>query len=113
MTTAAVLVCLVVQVFAIAGQIFLKRAMSPGGKGESAPVDWRWLVPGIASFTVWFFLWLGLLSKWDISQVYPFDALNATWIALAARVVLDERLPARGWAGIAIISAGIALVSQS
>jgi uncharacterized membrane protein len=114
MTPAAIALCLLVQVFAIVGQLLLKRAMSPQGQADgSAPIAWRWMVPGIASFTVWFFLWLGLLSKWEISQVYPFDALNATWIALAARVVLDERLPARGWAGLALISAGIAVVSQS
>src|SRR5262249_10919625 len=86
------------QVVAIIGQLCLKHAMAPNGEqnGE-APIAWRWLVPGVTSFAVWFFLWLGLLSQWDVSQVYPFDALNATWIALAARVVLNERLPARGW----------------
>jgi uncharacterized membrane protein len=113
-TRAAIALCLLVQVLAIAGQLFLKRAMSPGGEDEApSAIAWGFMLPGIASFTVWFFLWLGILAKWEVSQVYPFDALNATWIALAARVVLKERLPARGWLGIALITAGIAMVSQS
>ncbi len=114
MTPSAIALCILVQVFIIVGELLLKRAMSPNGdRDEQAPIAWGWLSLGVACFTMWFFLWLGILSKWDISQVYPFDALNSAGIAIAARLVLNERLPARGWIGIALISVGIVMVSQS
>ena len=114
MTVPAVALCVLVQGFVIVGELFLKRAMSPGGvRDEESPIAWRWLFAGVACFSLWFFLWLGILARWDISQVYPFDAINSAGIAIAARLVLNERLPARGWLGVALISVGILVVSQS
>ena len=114
MTVSAVALCILVQAFVVVGELFLKRAMSPRGvRGEESPIVWRWLFMGVACFSLWFFLWLGILARWDISQVYPFDALNSAGIAIAARLVLDERLPPLGWLGIALISVGILVVSQS
>jgi transporter family protein len=113
-TPAAIALCVLVQGFIIVGELLLKRAMSPtGARDDQAPIAWGWLMLGVASFSMWFFLWLGILSKWDISQVYPFDALNSAGIAIAARLVLNERLPARGWIGIGLISLGILVVSQT
>ncbi|HTO55893.1 MAG TPA: EamA family transporter [Myxococcota bacterium] len=114
MTPSAVALCIAVQAFIIVGQLLLKRGMAPPGSlGDGAPIAWRWLVAGVVCFAAWFFLWLGILRKWDVSQVYPFDALNSAGIALAARVVLHETLPTRGWLGIGLITLGILLVSQS
>jgi uncharacterized membrane protein len=113
-TVSAVALCVLVQGIVIVGELFLKRAMSPGGvRHAGGPIVWRWLFMGVACFSLWFFLWLGILARWDISQVYPFDALNSAGIAIAARLVLNEKLPARGWLGVALISAGIVVVSQS
>jgi uncharacterized membrane protein len=113
-TPGAIALCLGVQGFIIVGELLLKRGMAPtGSHGDGAPIAWPWLLCGVVCFSAWFFLWLGILSKWDISQVYPFDALNSAGIALAARVVLQERLPARGWIGIGLITIGILMVSQS
>jgi uncharacterized membrane protein len=111
MTAFAIFLCLLVQVFLVVGQLLLKHAMSP--KSGQGTIIWRWLILGMFSFSLWFFIWLGILSKWDLSQVFPFEGLNAVLIAITAAVLLKEKLPVRGWIGIALISAGIMLVSAS
>jgi uncharacterized membrane protein len=114
MTASAIALCLGVQAFTVVGQLLLKRGMAPtGSHGDGAPIAWSWLLAGVSCMAAWFFLWLGILAKWEVSQVYPFDALNSAGIALAARVVLRETLPVRGWLGIGLITAGILVVSQS
>ena len=68
---------------------------------------------GIGCLTAWFFLWLGLLGKWDLSKLFPFEGLNPAMMAVAAWLVLKEKLPASAWAGIVLLCAGIAVVTAS
>ncbi len=63
--------------------------------------------------TLWFFLWLGLLSKWDISKLFPFEGLNPVLMAIAAWLVLKEKLPISAWFGLVLVCVGIAIVSAS
>jgi drug/metabolite transporter (DMT)-like permease len=102
-----IFLCCLVQAFLVIGQLFLKRAMS------SPKIGWKWFFLGIGNFTLWFFIWLGVLKSNDLSQVFPFEGLNAALVAIAAAWLLKEKMTARGWIGIALISAGIMLVSQS
>ena len=107
MTATAILLCVACEVALIFGQLFLKRAMA------STPIGIRWLAGGIGFEAIWFFLWIYLLARWDLSRIFPFEGLNPVLIALGAVVFLRERLPARAWVGIAMISTGIVLVSLS
>lgn len=68
------------------------------------------LAPGIACMTAWFFLWLGLLQRLELSHIFPFEGLNPALMVLAAWFFLNERMSARAWLGIALITVGIALV---
>ena len=68
---------------------------------------------GIACMSVWFFLWLGLMSRWELSKLFPFEGLNPAIMAIAAWLLLKERMPAGAWAGLALICAGIAVVASS
>jgi uncharacterized membrane protein len=107
MSTTAILLCVLCEIALILGQLFLKRAMS------AAPIRFGWLAGGIAFETVWFFLWLYLLARWDLSRIFPFEGLNPVLIAIGAMVFLKERLPLKAWIGIAMISVGIGIVSSS
>ena len=70
---------------------------------------WFWL--GIGLLTLGFFSLLAILSWQDVSFVIPATALGYVAGALAAKLVLREQLTPRRWAGILLVSAGVALVS--
>jgi drug/metabolite transporter (DMT)-like permease len=98
----------------VAGQLFLKRAMEPMTKGDHGRRRFGSLLgTGIFLMTISFFLTLGLLQRFDLSYLYPFQGLSVIIIALAAAVVLRERLTLQLMIGAAVISAGIILVSIS
>jgi uncharacterized membrane protein len=107
-TGLLIFLCVLCQVFLVAGQVLLKRAMSgPEVRWQRAAMR---LFPGISCMTVWFFLWLGLLAQLDLSKIFPFEGLNPALMILAAAVFLKERISATTWVGMALITAGIMLV---
>ena len=112
MTAVAVILCVVCQLFLVAGQLLLKHAMDPKAAGGWRRMALR-LVPGIVCMTVWFFLWLGLLERLELSHIFPFEGLNPALMVIGAWVFFRERMTARTWAGIGLITAGIVLVTGS
>jgi uncharacterized membrane protein len=105
MTTAAILLCVLCELALILGQLFLKRAMA------AAPIRMGWLAGGIGFEAIWFFLWIHLLARWDLSRIFPFEGLNPALIAIGAMIFLRERPPLKAWIGIALISTGIAIIA--
>jgi uncharacterized membrane protein len=98
----------------VAGQLFLKHGMeSSSAKGFRDAAVRRNLICGIASMAVHFFLTLGLLQKFDLSYIYPFQGLSVIFICIAAAIVLRERLTLQLAIGSLLISAGVVLVSLS
>jgi uncharacterized membrane protein len=98
----------------VAGQLFLKRAMeSTGAAGGRHPRFGALLAAGIFLMTISFFLTLGLLQRFDLSYLYPFQGLSVIIISFAAAIVLRERLTLQLTIGAALISIGIVLVSLS
>jgi uncharacterized membrane protein len=111
-TAVAIILCIVCQLFLVIGQLFLKHAMNPKENSSWRTTAVR-LIPGIACMTIWFFLWLGLLEKLELSHIFPFEGLNPALMVLGAWFFFKERLSARAWSGIALITIGIVLVSGS
>jgi drug/metabolite transporter (DMT)-like permease len=70
---------------------------------------WFWL--GIALLALNFFALLTLLSWANVSFVIPATALSYVVGALAAKLLLGERLTPLRWAGILLVSAGVAIVT--
>ena len=98
----------------VAAQLILKRAMefsATNGLRNSRFVSLA--ATGIALMTVSFFLTLGLLQRFDLSYLYPFQGLSVIFITLLAAVALKEKLSARLTLGALLITAGIVLVSIS
>lgn len=108
----AVILCIVCQLFLVAGQLFFKHAMSPPTPLPKSTTA-RNLILGIALQAVWFFLWLGLLQHNDLSKIFPFEAFNPALMVLCAALVLKERIPAGAWLGIGVLCVGLVIVGAS
>jgi drug/metabolite transporter (DMT)-like permease len=98
----------------VAAQLILKRAMEATTTTGFRNAHFVWKVTGgVILMTISFFLTLGLLQRFDLSYLYPFQGLSVIFITLMAAVVLKEKLSVRLTVGALLISAGIVLVSLS
>ena len=98
----------------VAGQLLFKRAMdSSTARGFKNRRTIITLSAGIAVMTISFLLNLGLLQRFDLSYLYPFQGSSIVIIMLLAAVLLKERLTPRLIIGTLLITAGVVLVSIS
>jgi uncharacterized membrane protein len=113
-TFLAFLFILVSLVTFVAAQLILKRAMEfSATNGMRNSYFMSRVAIGVVLMTVSFFLTLGLLQRFDLSYLYPFQGLSVIFITILAAVVLKEKLSARLTIGALLITAGIVLVSMS
>ena len=79
------------------------------------PGVWAYLLPSLAVVTLYRALLIATYNRGDLSQVYPLMRGSAPLIvALLATSLAAEQLPPAGYAGVALVSAGIlSLVSWS
>ena len=98
----------------VAGQLFLKHAMESTTRTDGTRRRFVLLLSsGIFLMTISFFLTLGLLQRFDLSYLYPFQGLSVIIITILAGVILKEKLTMQLTIGGVLISAGIVLVSLS
>ena len=98
----------------VAAQLILKRAMDATTRTGFRKAHFVSKVTGgVVLMTISFFLTLGLLQRFDLSYLYPFQGLSVIFVTLTAAVVLKEKLSPRLIVGAVLISAGIVLVSMS
>ena len=98
----------------VAAQLILKRAMEFSATNGMSNSHFMLLVAvGVALMTISFFLTLGLLQRFDLSYLYPFQGLSVIFITMLAAVLLKEKLSVRLTIGALLITAGIVLVSMS
>jgi bacterial/archaeal transporter family protein len=98
----------------VAGQLLLKKGMELTGRDARSHRRFlTFLVAGIIAMTISFFLTLGLLQRFDLSYLYPFQGLSVILIAITAAITLREKLTLQLAIGALLISAGIFLVSLS
>jgi drug/metabolite transporter (DMT)-like permease len=96
------------------GNFFLKSGVPAQ---LDTPLDYITVLfrPVVALGVVLLILWMAsrmtLLSWADLSYVLPVTSVGYVLVALAGRVLLHEHITARRWTGIALIMAGVALVS--
>jgi len=76
--------------------------------GRAFREPWMWI--GIAQLTVAFCSLLALLSWEQVSFVLPATALSYVTGALGGKYFLGERLTTLRWAGVGLVSVGVALV---
>jgi uncharacterized membrane protein len=98
----------------VAGQLFFKRAMALSSTaGFRDRKTLLILTGGLVTMTISFLLNLGLLQRFDLSYLYPFQGLSVIIISVAAAVVLQEKLTLRLTIGAILITIGVALVSST
>jgi len=98
----------------VTGQLLFKRAMELSRKlGFRNRQTISILGVGILVMTTSFCLNLGLLQRFDLSYLYPFQGSSIIIITLLAALILKESLTARLIAGTLLITAGVVLVSMS
>jgi len=65
----------------------------------------------VCFMALFFFTWLALLSRADLSFILPLTAVTYVLNGLAAGPVLGERVSPKRWVGIVIIAVGVVLVT--
>jgi uncharacterized membrane protein len=99
----------------VAGQLVLKHAMESTRQAASLR-ETKFvsrLIFGIFLMTISFFITLGLLQRFDLSYLYPFQGLSIIIISVLAAIVLKERLTLRLMIGVVLVTCGVVLVSLS
>ena len=114
----AVLLWLLNALFDTAGQLALKAAAVDPRAGDGL-ARWRfmatrpWLWLGVACFVIEFGLWLAFLSLVPLSAGVLLGSINIVVVMLVGRLLFAERLSGLRVAGIALISAGVAVVGAA
>jgi len=119
-TVVYVLTCVIMLV---AGQILIKHGLTlKGGFQLGWGSFWSEIAKVITSGYIWAggiisvssgLLWMDVLSKKELSFVYPFISLTYVFSLLAAAIVLREYVSPLRWLGVAVICAGVYMVSRS
>ena len=107
--------CATVVVFSnVFGNFFMKLGMP---RELASPLEYitvlfrPYVALGVALLVLWMLSRMALLSWADLSYVLPVTSVGYVLVALAGRVLLHEAITAKRWSGIALIVAGVALVS--
>ena len=112
MTFVAFLFILISLVTFVAAQLILKRAMEfSATHGMRNSYFTSRVAIGVFLMTISFFLTLGLLQRFDLSYLYPFQGLSVIIISLLGGIILKEKLNLQLVLGALLISIGVVLVS--
>jgi drug/metabolite transporter (DMT)-like permease len=107
---------------AAVGQIFVRRGMQQVGSLETwspvllAAYFWRaltnwYVIIGTALNAVFYFLFLAALSWTDVTVVLPMTAIEYAFAAALAVAILHESVSPLRWGGIALVVAGVILIT--
>jgi len=106
---------------AIAGQLLMKKGMMAFG---TFPVSQLlvnvipmflnpWVFIGFVCFGLSSLFWLVVLSRMELSLVYPMVSVAYVIVALFSWYFFKENLTVIRWAGILVIILGVILISRS
>jgi uncharacterized membrane protein len=118
------LILLIGLVFESTGVVLLKKGMSRIGEVRTVSVDETirvikagatnpQILLGIFFEALFFACLLLLMSRSDISFLWPLTGLSFVFATFAAIWFLDERVSAVRWIGVILIMLGAALISYS
>ena len=117
-------IVLIAAVLGGTGHVFLAKGMRPVGDLIEAPSDRiggmvtraisnPWLIVGVVLQAGFFFIYLTLLTRADVSLVLPLTAIDYIVVAFLAQYLLGEIVTPVRWAGMALIVAGVGLLSRT
>lgn len=97
-------------ILAIASGIVVATGAWRGGGGVTSRTYLFLVLSGAATGLSWL-CYFRALKLGEAARVAPIDKLSVVLVAVFAAIFLGERLTAAGWAGVALIAAGAALVA--
>jgi drug/metabolite transporter (DMT)-like permease len=100
------------------GHVILAKGMKVvGGAAIGSPVARTvsnpWVLLGVALQAAFFFIYMTLLSREDVSKVLPLTTLNYIIVAFLAQLMLAEPVTGLRWAGIGFIVLGVFLIGRT
>ena len=100
------------------GHIILAKGMKVVGAAAAGSPLARTLsnprvILGVALQATFFFIYMALLSREDVSKVLPLTTLNYIIVAVLAQLLLAEPVTALRWTGIGFIVLGVLLVGRT
>ena len=106
---------------AVIGQLMMKKGMMMFGPFPVSQLLFK-LIPmflnpyvffGFVSFGLSSIFWLVVLSRLQLSLVYPMVSVAYVVVAIASMIFFKENVSLVRWAGIAVIIIGVYLISRS
>jgi multidrug transporter EmrE-like cation transporter len=122
MNVASVSLLLTSIVLSTLAQLLLKFGMSQiSEKGSSnhllgsvaGSLTSPWVLGGLAVYFASAVVWLGVLSRVDVSRAYPCVALGFALTVIAAHFFLGEPISTWKLVGVAVIFSGVVIVGFS
>lgn len=106
---------------AVAGQLLMKRGMIAFGTFPVSQLIVNvipmflnpWVFFGFVCFGLSSVFWLVVLSRFEISFVYPMVSVAYVLVALFSFFVFKENVSFIRWLGIVVIMVGVFLISRS
>jgi undecaprenyl phosphate-alpha-L-ara4N flippase subunit ArnE len=96
-------------VLAATGQVLFK--IGAAGRETITSFLNAWIFAGLASYALGTMLWIYALSKIRLTVVYPFTALTFVLVYLFGILILREPAASQALVGVALILAGLFLIS--
>ncbi len=110
----------------LTGQLLLKKGMTSIGevtlfskglnnffKTVGQMFTNKSVLAGVFLFSCSTLLWLVILSGLELSYIYPMVSLNYVLTAIGSKMFFKEKITKMRWLSIAVIIAGVVLVSSS
>lgn len=110
-------------IFTVAGQLLIKAGMIEIGAIPSAwdglphflvsaLSNWK-AVAGLMSAVAAAILWMGAVSRSDISFAYPFMALAIVLVLALSGLFFGEHVPLGRWLGVLIVCVGLIIAARA
>jgi multidrug transporter EmrE-like cation transporter len=111
-------------VSSVSGQLLLKMGMRNMGGFSLEAVTQDPLVVfriifnpfifiGLVLYVINVFLWLDVISRADLSYVYPFLSISYAAVVIASWLILGEQMSWTRIVGVAVVTVGVYLISRS
>lgn len=99
------------------GQVFFKKGINSISARRFQffveAVQNRFVWFGIITTTLYFFLWMVVLSIADVSWALPLRSIQYLLVAVMAILFLGEKVSKKRWIGIGLVTVGIFFIVQS
>lgn len=115
------IIAIVSILLAVMGQMLMKKGMLDFGTFPVSQMLFKiipmflnpWVFFGFACFGLSSLFWLVVLSRMELSLVYPMVSVAYVLVAILSLIFFKENVTLVRWLGIAVIIVGVCLISCS